>query len=94
MFGMCINKRAVVAVGLVALALLALAPRSLATFAPVLVMAVCPLSMVFMMRRMDARREAEASTAAAGVGPEVRQLQEEVGRLEAELARRGDAQPA
>lgn len=100
MLGMCINKRVVIGVGLVAVALLALAPRSLVAFAPFLVMAICPLSMLFMVRRMDGRREAsEASEAevpapAASVGGEVRVLQEEVDRLQAELALRGDSQPA
>lgn len=96
MFGMCINKRVVIGVGVVALALLALSPRLLASLGPVLVMAICPLSMVFMMRAMRGRHDVEPSTPAS-TGERDRQpreLEEEVNRLKAELAPSGDERPA
>jgi len=96
LFGMCINKRVVVGVGIVALALLALSPRLLASLGPVLVMAICPLSMVFMMRAMGGRHDAEPSTPATpgDRDRDLRELEEEVNRLKAELALRGEERPA
>jgi len=93
-FGVCINKRVVIGVGVVALALLALSPRLLATLGPVLVLAICPLSMVFMMRAMGGRHEAEPSTPAATGDREMRELEEEVNRLKAELALRAEERSA
>ena len=94
MFGMCINKRVVVGVGAVALALLAVSPRLLASLGPVLVLAICPLSMVFMMRAMGGRHDAEPPAPRADGDRELRELEEEVNRLKAELALRGDQRPA
>lgn len=51
--GMCFNKRVVIGLGVVALGLLALSPRLLGSVAPLLLIAACPLSMVFMMRGMN-----------------------------------------
>ena len=96
MFGMCINKRVVIGVGVAALALLALSPRLLASLGPVLVMAICPLSMVFMMRAKGGRQGAEPSAPAATADRDrdLGELEEEVNRLKAELALRGDERPA
>ena len=88
MFGMCINKRVVAGLAVVAFVLLALSPRLLAGLAPVLVMAICPLSMVFMMRSMGGRRDADTGPEGS-TGPQQRELEEEVNRLKAELALRG-----
>lgn len=90
MFGMCINKRVVGGLALTALVLLALAPRQVAGLVPLLVMAVCPLSMLWMMRGMHGRRAADAT----GAGDwQLREFEEEVNRLKAELALR-DETPA
>ena len=95
MLGMCINKRVVVGVGVVALAVLALAPRLFAGLAPVLIMAICPLSMVFMLRAMGARHDDRQPPPMPGGGDrERRELEEEVNRLKAELALRGEDRPA
>lgn len=53
MFGMCINKRVVI--GLVGAGLLVwvLAPEALMSALPFLILAVCPLSMVMMMKMMN-----------------------------------------
>ena len=89
---MCLDKRVVIGLGVVALALLALSPRFFASVGPLLLMALCPLSMVFMMRGMGGRHEDEASTAAPSANPDrqLGELEEEVNRLRAELALRGD----
>lgn len=50
---MCFNKRVLIGLGVVALGVLALSPRSFGAVAPLLMMAVCPLSMLFMMRSMN-----------------------------------------
>ena len=46
----CLNKRVIIGVALVALAIFAFSPQLLGTLAPLLVIAVCPLSMLVMMR--------------------------------------------
>ena len=95
--GMCFNKRVLIGLGVVALAVLAFAPSLLGAVAPLLILAVCPLSMVFMMRAMnrggtscgtDQQGAGDAArTATQSVGGEVKlgELEEEVNRLKAEL---------
>lgn len=92
MLGMCINKRVVVGVGVIALAVLVLAPRLFAGLAPVLIMAICPLSMVFMMRAVGRHDERQPPPTAGE--RDLRELEEEVNRLKAELALRGEDRPA
>ena len=91
---MCINKRVVFGVAAVALAVLAFSPRLLAGLTPVLVMAICPLSMVFMMRGMNGRRAGETASAADSGDRQRRELEEEVNRLRAELTLRDENRPA
>lgn len=96
MFGMCINKRAVAAVAAVGVGLLVLSPRLGASLAPLLIMAICPLSMLLMMRAMNGRR-ADDDTTAPSVGDgdqQRRELEEEVNRLKAELTLRREDRPA
>jgi len=88
---MCINKRVVAGLALVALAVFALAPSALGALAPVLIMAACPLSMLFMMRGMSGRDQ--QPTAPTGDDRQLRELEEEVNRLKAELALRGEDKP-
>lgn len=107
--GMCFDKRVVIGLGVVALGVLAVSPRLLGSLAPLLLVAACPLSMVFMMRAMNrdgASCDAEqqkpdadgalaagsgaterlgAAGAAAGDHAQLRELEEEVNRLKAEL---------
>lgn len=95
--GMCFNKRVLVGLGVVALAVFAFSPSLLGAVAPLLILAVCPLSMVFMMRAMNqggARCGADqqgagdvASTATQPVGGDLKlgELEEEVNRLKAQL---------
>lgn len=106
--GMCFNKRVLIGLGVVGLGVFAVSPRLLGTMAPLLILAACPLSMVFMMRAMNrdgascgtkqpdaesdnqvaARNGTVEPVAAAGVhggDSQLRELEEEVNRLKAEL---------
>lgn len=82
---MCFDKRVLIGLGAAALALFALSPRLLGAAAPLLIMAACPLSMVFMMRRMAGP---DASCEAPSRDADRRELEEEVNRLRAEAALR------
>lgn len=94
--GMCFNKRVLVGLGVVALAVFAVSPSLLSAVAPLLFLAACPLSMVFMMRGMNRDGSSctdqqltgdageHAATPAAG-DAKLRELEEEVNRLKVEL---------
>ncbi len=61
LFGMCINWKVLAGLGVVALGLLALGSPSLARAAlPYLLSAVCPLSMLLMMKSMGGMNTAVA----------------------------------
>jgi Protein of unknown function (DUF2933) len=49
----CLNKNVLIGLAAVALVLLALKPSWLLTALPLLALAACPLSMIFMMRHMS-----------------------------------------
>ena len=89
---MRINKRVVAGLAVVALAVFALSPRLLGALGPMLIMAACPLSMVLMMRGMSGRDH--QPPAAPSDGQQLRELEEEVNRLKAEIALRGENKPA
>lgn len=91
--GMCINKRVVAGLAVVALAAFALAPNLLGALGPVLIMAACPLSMLVMMRGMSGR-DREEPAATNDDDRQLRELEEEVNRLKAELALRSEDKPA
>lgn len=59
---MCINKRVLIALGVVALGIFAVSPRLFGAVAPFLIVAACPLSMVFAMRTMNANRSSGCGT--------------------------------
>lgn len=95
---MCLNKRVLIGLGVAGLVIFAVSPRLLGGLAPLLLLAACPLSMVFMMRSMNRGRSAScgaerADQAAGGAvvagspdrDAELRELQEEVNRLKAEV---------
>lgn len=79
--GMCLSKRVLIGLGIVAVGLLALSPRLLGSAAPLLVMAACPLSMIVMMRAMHRDEDRPAATDDPA---RLRELEEEVNRLKAE----------
>lgn len=96
----CFNKRVLIGLGVVALALLAVSPRVFGAALPLLIVAACPLSMVLMMRSMNRSRTDDGSSSStsacgtrAGTGDgdgRLRELEEEVNRLRAELRLRGE----
>lgn len=89
---MCINKRVVAGLGVVAVVVFVLAPRLLGAIGPVLIMAACPLSMLLLMSRMARREEGPEET--AGGDRQLLELEEEVNRLKAELALRDQQRSA
>lgn len=90
---MCFNKRVVAGLAGVAVVLLALSPQLLGRVAPLLVFAICPLSMVLMMRGTN-RQGGSCADNTGGDGPRLGELEEEVNRLKAELALRGEDRTA
>jgi hypothetical protein len=58
MFGMCIDKRVVAGVAVAALLVWVLAPGALAAALPFLFVAICPLSMLVMMKMMNSGGQA------------------------------------
>ncbi len=54
---MCLNWKVLVGMAVVGLGIWALAPDLLVRAIPLLILAVCPLSMVVMMRGMQAKDE-------------------------------------
>lgn len=66
---MCFNKRVLIGLGVVALGVLAVSPRSFGAVAPLLMMAVCPLSMLFMMGTMGRDGTASCDTKASEADP-------------------------
>lgn len=89
---MCINKRVLAGLAAVALVVFALSPGLLGGLAPVLIMAVCPLSMLLMMRGMPGGEQEAPAT--AGDDRQLRELEEEVNRLKVELALRSEDKTA
>ena len=51
-FGMCFDRRVLLALGAVAIALWIVAPEYVIRVGPLLLLLACPVSMVFMMRSM------------------------------------------
>lgn len=105
--GMCLNKRVLIGLGVAALAVFAVSPRLLGAVAPLLLFAACPLSMVFMMARMSRGEGASCATGSTDTGgervdasssaprdAELRELQEEVNRLKAEVQLRSQGPSA
>lgn len=92
---MCFNKRVVGGLAVVALGVLLFYPKALGAALPVLVLAACPLSMIFMMRRSDGAQCATRQTDSGIARPadeEIRELRDEINILRAELRLR-DGEP-
>ena len=105
--GNCFNKRVLIGLGVVALGVLAVSPRLLGAIFPLLFMAACPLSMLFMLRDKehggrsscggrqqpgDGTAENKGTPGGPDRAAEIRELEEEVNRLRAELRLR-DGEP-
>lgn len=92
---MCLNKKVLIGLAAVAVGVLLLKPSWFVAALPLLVLALCPLSMVFMMRGMkggQTKSEAGSScatgsktdkTATTSAGE--RELNDKIGALQAEL---------
>lgn len=96
---MCLNRKVLVGLGAVALAVLAINPGAVGAVLPTLLFLACPLSMVLMMRRMAGDQTApntdvrtpSAPAAESPESAEVARLRAEVDQLRAELRSRSHA---
>ena len=87
----CLDKRALIGLGALVLAVLVLAPQWAAPALVIAVVLVCPASMMLMMRGM---RGASCSAETADAqGDELARLRAEAERLRAERGRTDDPAP-
>ena len=90
MLACCLNWKVVAGVGAVAMAVLVLAPSAVVTALPLLILAICPLSMIAMMVAMrgmgGSKSEAPASPSQPQLKERLAQLAAEQRQLEAQLA--------
>ncbi len=69
---MCFNKKILVTLGIIALAVLVLKPDLTMAALPLLILAACPLTMVFMMKNMNTgQAPAPAEDSAGPDGPDL-----------------------
>ncbi|WP_228815661.1 DUF2933 domain-containing protein [Nocardia puris] len=66
---MCFNKKILITLGLIAVAVLVLKPGWILAAAPLLILAACPLSMMFMMKTMNAG-QANTPVEGSSAGPD------------------------
>lgn len=80
---MCLNKKVLAGVAVAAAAVYLLEPGLIGAALPVLVVAVCPLSMLVMMKSMSRRGDEAAAgrDGGSGVDDELAQLRREVAEL-------------
>lgn len=90
---MCLNKKVVAGLVAAAIAIYLIAPGSVGAALPLLLIAACPLSMLFMMRAMSGNRTphtAESDPAGSSTSEdEVALLRAEVAELRNARDRRG-----
>ena len=84
---MCINKRVVAGLALAGLAVFAFAPDLIGAALPLLILAVCPLSMLVMMRVMSGDKSK------SGAADGTTDIDAELSSLRAEVARLRDGRP-
>lgn len=89
--GMCINWRVVGGLAAVGVGIWVMAPNLIAAAAPLLIFAICPLSMMLMMRSMSNNQNASPAQQPGG-SKDLAALKAEHARVTAELqaAQRGD----
>jgi len=79
---MCLDKKVLAGAAVAAAAIYVLAPNLIGAALPVLVMAICPLSMLLMMKAMSRRDDAAAEPARDnGADAELAELRREVAEL-------------
>lgn len=82
---MCINKKVIAGLALAGVAIFAFAPHLIGAALPLLILAVCPLSMLVMMRMMSGgKSESPAAEGATDIDAELSSLRSEVARLRAD----------
>lgn len=64
---MCLNKKVLIGLGIVAVGLLLLRPAWMIAALPLLILAICPLSMIFMMRGKG-KTGSQGSSCSTGAG--------------------------
>lgn len=90
--GFCINLKVVAAVAAVGLGVFLIAPRFTLAALPFLLVAICPLSCIWMMRGMRGSDKKVGSTRGSSTD-HLRQLEEEVAHLREARAAATPAQP-
>lgn len=89
-FGMCFDRRVLLALGAAGIGLWIAAPQVLAAAFPLLLLLACPLSMLFMMRGTGhAGAHGGGNATAATPQERVAALELERARIDAEIARAG-----
>jgi hypothetical protein len=91
---MCLNKKVIAGLAVVALGVYLFAPNLFGAALPLLILAVCPLSMLVMMRMMSGSSEGASCSSGLSSGDtdaEVAQLRAEVEGLRAEQRARRNA---
>jgi hypothetical protein len=91
--GTCLNRNVLIGLGVVAGGVLILAPQAFLATVPLLLVLACPLSMILMMRGMEASRSAETEPPDDTTTPartddqasETTRLRAEIDQLRAEL---------
>ena len=81
---MCFDKRVIAGLAVVGLGVYAFAPDLIGAALPLLILAVCPLSMLLMMKMMAPGGSKADAAAADGQGDEVAALRAEVEKLRAD----------
>lgn len=78
---MCLNKKVIAGVAVAAVAVWLLAPNLIGAALPLLVLAVCPLSMIVMMKAMSGNNSKAPSGSDTDVDAELARLRNEVADL-------------
>ncbi|EGX57727.1 hypothetical protein SZN_21296 [Streptomyces zinciresistens K42] len=92
---MCLNKKVLIGLGVVAVGLLLLKPAWMVAALPLLILAICPLSMILMMRGKKDGQGSSCSTGTQKTGAATTsETDKEINALQAELRSLKAAQAA
>lgn len=83
LFGMCINWKVLAGLGAVGLGVFAFAPTLFAAALPILLLALCPLSMLLMMGNMQGMNDSRQNAAPSTPGKDLSRS-EQVAKLKAQ----------